>query len=177
MEIMTIVLEGALTHRDSMGNGSVMRVGDIQRMSAGTGVQHSEFNASDEDPVRFLQVWIEPSSAGLEPSYDQLYFVPEERADRLQLVASGRSDERALHLHQDVELYRSTLSAGAVVGYELAPGRLGWLQVARGALTVNGQAMTQGDGLALTGSLALRIEGNTEAEFLLFDMTSTGRPT
>ncbi len=177
MEIMTIVLEGALTHRDSMGNGSVMRVGDIQRMSAGTGVQHSEFNASDEDPVRFLQIWIEPSSAGLEPSYDQLYFVPEERADRLQLVASGRSDERALHLHQDVELYRSTLSAGAVVGYELAPGRLGWLQVARGALTVNGQAMTQGDGLALTGSLALRIEGNTEAEFLLFDMTSTGRPT
>lgn len=177
MEIVSVVLEGALAHRDSMGTGSVMRVGDIQRMSAGTGVQHSEFNASDEDPVRFLQIWIEPSAAGLEPSYAQQYFAAEERADRLQLVASGRPDERALLLHQDVDLYWSTLSAGAAVGYELAPDRLGWLQVASGAVTVNGQALTQGDGLALTGSLALRIEGTAAAELLLFDMTSTGRPT
>lgn len=178
MEILSIVLEGALAHEDSLGNGSVIAPGDIQRMSAGTGVQHSEFNASGEQPVRFLQIWIEPALLGVAPSYEQLHFGPAERADRLQLVASGQptaglTGNRVLSLHQDVDLYRSALAAGASVAHELPAGRLGWVQLLDGAVTVNGQVLAPGDGLALTGPQALRIDSQETAELLLFDMTST----
>lgn len=169
MEIVSYVLEGGLQHRDSLGTGSVIRPGDVQRMSAGTGIRHSEFNASATDPVHFLQIWILPESDGFAPSYEQRSF-GDELTDRLRLVASRDGRDGALTLHRDVDLYAGRLAAGSEVTHALAPGRLGWLQVARGNITVNGQDLDEGDGAAIERLSDLSIAARSDAEVLLFDM-------
>ena len=170
MEIVSVVLDGALQHRDSLGTGSVIRPGDVQRMSAGTGIRHSEFNASPTEPVRFLQIWILPERPGLPPGYEQKAFPAAERRNRLRLVASPDGRDGSLTLHQDVRLYAAALAAGAKVAYAPAAGRHVWVQVARGALTLNGQALREGDGAALSGEPALELAADAEAECLLFDL-------
>lgn len=170
MEIVTYVIEGGLEHADSLGNGSVIRPGDVQRMSAGTGIAHSEFNASRSDVVHFLQIWIVPERAGLTPSYEQRHFAAPERAGRLRLVASQDGRDGSVVVHQDVAAYASVLEPGGQVEHAFAPSRHGWLQVVRGALEVNDVALGPGDGLAATEEMALRIRAREESEFLLFDL-------
>ncbi|HTL69655.1 MAG TPA: pirin family protein [Candidatus Eisenbacteria bacterium] len=170
MEIVTIVLEGALEHKDSMGNGSVIRPGDVQRMTAGTGVTHSEFNASRKDPVHLLQIWILPERAGLKPGYEQTTFPEEDRADRLCLVASGSPKGAAVKIHQDAELFVASLGPGKEVRHALASERHAWVQVARGAVKVNGTALSAGDGAAVGGEKELRIAASAPSEILLFDL-------
>jgi redox-sensitive bicupin YhaK (pirin superfamily) len=170
MEIVTYILEGALQHRDSMGTGSVIRPGDVQRMSAGTGVTHSEFNASSDEPVHLLQIWLFPEKEGLKPSYEQKHFSTEERTNALKLVASRGGAEGSVHINQDVRLYASLLNAGQTVKTELAADRHAWLHVARGALTVNGQALKSGDAVAISNESALEIRASENSEFLLFDL-------
>ena len=170
MEIISYVLEGALAHKDSLGNGSAIRPGDVQRMSAGTGIRHSEFNASATDPVHFLQIWILPEADGFAPSYEQKSFGDAELGDRLRLVASRDGRDGALTLHRDVDLYAGRLKAGPEVDHAFATGRLGWLQVARGSVTVNGQDLREGDGAAIERSPNLSIVAKGDAEILLFDM-------
>ncbi|MEM9056129.1 MAG: pirin family protein [Pseudomonadota bacterium] len=170
MEIISYVLDGALKHEDSMGNGSVIRPGDVQRMSAGTGVRHSEFNASATDPVHFLQIWIMPEKNGIEPSYEQKAFSVADKRDRLRLVGSRDGREGSVTIHQDVDLYASVLSEGTVVTHSLASGRKGWLQVATGSVLLDGRPLAAGDGVAIDGPAAIAIEGAAEAEILLFDM-------
>ncbi len=170
MEIISYVLDGALEHQDSMGNGSMIRPGDVQRMTAGTGVRHSEFNASDTDAVHFLQIWIVPEAQGLEPGYEQKTFGREAKLNQLRLVGSRDGRDGAVVINRDVDLYASILEAGGTLSHSIAGSRKGWLQVARGELSVNGEALAQGDGLALEGSVALTIEASEESEFLLFDM-------
>ena len=170
MEIISYVLDGALEHKDSLGTGSVIRPGDVQRMSAGTGVRHSEFNASDSDPVHFLQIWILPERDGLEPSYEQKAFTDEEKRGQLRLVGSRDGRDGSVTIHRDVDLYASLLAAGDKVGYELGEGRYGWVQVARGAARLDDNELSAGDGVALKGARSLTIEGVDDAEILLFDM-------
>ena len=170
MEIISYVLEGALAHKDSLGTGSVIRPGDVQRMSAGTGIRHSEFNASDKEPVHFLQIWIMPENKGLPPSYEQKNFDVAERSNRLRLVASGTPKDGALKIHQDVDLYASLLDAGARVAHAPATGRGQWLHLAEGKLKVNGVEMKTGDGLAISGEASIAVEATGRSEFLLFDM-------
>ncbi|SCM78262.1 putative Quercetin 2,3-dioxygenase [uncultured Pleomorphomonas sp.] len=170
MEIVSYVLEGALQHRDSLGTGSVIRPGDVQRMSAGTGIRHSEFNASATDPVHFLQIWILPEADGFAPSYEQTTFGDAELSDRLRLVASRDGRDGALTLHRDVDLYAGRLKAGTEVAHAFASGRLGWLQVARGSVAVNGQTLGEGDGAAMERQASLSIVAGSDAEILLFDM-------
>ena len=170
MEIVSYVLEGALQHRDSLGTGSVIRPGDVQRMSAGTGIRHSEFNASDTEPVRFLQIWILPEAGGFAPSYGQSTFGDEGLANRLRLVASRDGRDGALTINRDVDLYAGRLKDGTEVGHAFAPGRLGWLQVAKGGVTLNGQDLDEGDGAAIERQAALTITARGDAEVLLFDM-------
>jgi len=170
MEIVTWVLDGALEHRDSLGTGSVIRPGDAQRMSAGTGIRHSEFNASATEPVHFLQIWIVPARRGLEPGYEQKSFPPESRQGRLALLASGDGRDGALTLNQDADLWGGLLADGEEVRHALAPGRRGWLQVARGTLVANGESLRAGDGLALIDEPALAIAATDAAEILLFDL-------
>lgn len=172
MEILTYVLEGELTHRDSTGGGGVIRPGDVQHMSAGSGVQHSEYNQSSSEAVHLLQIWIKPERAGIPPSYEQKNFPPEERLNRLQLVAARGSEDGALPLHQNAKVYASLLEAGRSLAYELAPGRHAWLQVARGEVTLNGTTMKTGDGAAISKETELKIaaQGESSAEFLLFDL-------
>lgn len=170
MEIVSYVLSGALEHRDSMGNGSVIRPGEVQRMSAGTGVTHSEFNASDTDTVHFLQIWILPEREGLEPGYEQKTFPEAERQGRLRLVAARDGRDGALAIHQDVDLYAALLAPGENLTHPLATGRKAWLQVARGGLTLNGTALAEGDGAAIEGEDAVEIAATGDAELLLFDM-------
>jgi redox-sensitive bicupin YhaK (pirin superfamily) len=167
MEIITYVLEGELSHQDSMGNGSVIRPGEVQRMSAGTGVMHSEKNASDE-LVHLLQIWILPERHGITPSYEQKVFPPAERDGRLRLVASRDGRDGSLTIHQDTDLYTVTLRDGASVTQDLRPGRYGWLQVARGTVTVNGKPLTAGDGVAIEAEPRVTIAG--DGEVLLFDL-------
>ncbi|PKR88158.1 quercetin 2,3-dioxygenase [Pleomorphomonas diazotrophica] len=169
MEIVSYVLEGALQHRDSLGTGSVIRPGDVQRMSAGTGIRHSEFNASATDPVHFLQIWILPEADGFAPSYEQKSF-NDELTNRLRLVASRDGRDGALALHRDVDLYAGRLTAGTEVDHSFAPGRLGWLQVARGSVKINGQDLGEGDGAAIERLPDLSISAQSDAEILLFDM-------
>lgn len=171
MEIISFVLEGALEHKDSMGNGSVIRPGDVQRMSAGTGVRHSEFNASDKDLVHFLQIWILPENNGLEPSYEQKAFSSNEKRGRLRLVGSRDGRDRSVTIHRDVDLYATMLNEGETVLHELAGGRRGWVQVASGSATLNGQQLYPGDGVAIEGPSELQLTGTSEAEILLFDMS------
>lgn len=168
MEIITYVLEGTLEHRDSMGNGSLIRPGDVQRMSAGTGVRHSERNASDDEGVHFLQIWIVPERNGIAPGYEQKQFSVEERTGNLRLVASPTGRDGSVMLHQDAELYVSVL-ANSHLKHELKPGRHAWLQVARGSVSVNGQELAEGDGAAIEGEPSITIQGE-DAEVLLFDL-------
>jgi quercetin 2,3-dioxygenase len=170
MEILTWVLEGALEHKDSMGNGSVIRPGNIQRMSAGTGVTHSEFNPSSEAPVHFLQIWLLPSQRGLPPSYEEKRFPPEALRGRLALIAAGDGREGAVTIHQDADLWAVHLGPGESVSHDLKPGRHAWLQVARGAVTLSGMPLGAGDGAALTGEPAFEISAAAPAEVLLFDL-------
>ena len=169
MEIITYVLEGALAHKDSMGNGSIIHPGDGQRMSAGTGVRHSEANPSTKDPVHLLQVWILPDRHGHEPGYEQKSFHEDEKRGRLRLIASQDGDEGSVTIHQDAKLYVSLLSPGQQVEHELGNGRYGWLQIAKGAVELNDQALTQGDGAA-TDDQNLVIRATAESEILLFDL-------
>jgi hypothetical protein len=170
MEIVTYVLEGALEHEDSLGTGSVIRPGDVQRMSAGTGVTHSEFNHSASELVHLLQIWILPEREGLPPSYEQKHFPAEARRGRLCLVASRDARDGALRIHQDVDLYATLLAAGQSVAHALARGRRAWLQLARGELELNGVKLTAGDGAAVTDEATLRLGAATDAEALLFDL-------
>jgi len=168
MEIITYVIEGALAHRDSMGTGSIIHPGEVQRMSAGTGVMHSEMNASLEEPVRLLQIWILPERRGMPPGYEQKEFSEDERRGKLRLVASNDAREGAVKIHQDVALYASLLNGGPVT-HEFAPNRYGWLQIARGDVEINGQKMKQGDGAAIADERTVTISGSG-AEILLFDL-------
>lgn len=170
MEIISYVLDGALEHKDSIGTGSIIRPGDVQRMSAGTGVQHSEFNASDSDPVHFLQIWIIPEQNGLEPSYEQKAFSDDDKRGQLRLVGSRDGRDGSVTIHQDVSLFASLLANDDEVDYELGEGRHGWLQVARGAVRLDDHELSAGDGVALKGKRALKIQGVNDAEVLLFDM-------
>jgi hypothetical protein len=169
MEILSYVLEGALEHRDSLGTGSVIRPGDVQRMSAGTGVRHSEQNASRTEPVHFLQIWILPDRRGHAPGYEQKTVPESERRGRLRLVASGDGRDGSVTLHQDVALWTGVLAEGEHAELALAPGRHAWVHVARGAATVNGQALGEGDGAALSDERAVTIEGRG-GEVLVFDL-------
>jgi quercetin 2,3-dioxygenase len=170
MEIISYVVSGGLEHKDSLGTGSVIRPGDVQRMSAGTGIRHSEYNASREDPVHFLQIWILPERAGIEPGYEQKAFAPAERTDRLRLVADRHGTDGALTLHQDVRLYATTLTPGAQLEVPLAPGRYAWLQVVQGSLQASEESLAAGDGLALANETSLRLSSKDGAEILLFDL-------
>ncbi len=170
MEIISYVLDGALEHKDNMGNGSVIRPGDVQRMSAGTGVTHSEYNHSEKEPVHFLQIWILPQRTGLPPGYEQISVPAEEKRGRLQLIATGKGQDGAVTLHQDVDLYATILHADEGVGHDLQPGRSAWVQVARGSVTVNEHRLEAGDSLAVKDEPRLNIRGVGEAEVLLFDL-------
>ena len=151
MEIITYVLEGALEHRDSTGNGSVIRPGDVQRMSAGTGISHSEYNHSPTAPVHFLQIWILPERQGLDPSYEQRSFAPEELRDQWRLMAARDGRDGAVVVHQDVDVLAVSWSQGAQVGYHLKAGRHAWMQLARGGVILNGISLKEGDGVAVSG--------------------------
>jgi redox-sensitive bicupin YhaK (pirin superfamily) len=170
MEIISYVLDGALEHKDSMGNGSVIRPGDVQRMSAGTGVRHSEFNASDSDPVHFLQIWILPERKSLEPSYEQKHFAEDDKRGRLRLVGSRDGRDGSVTIHQDADLYATVLGDGDTVSHELAEGRKGWVQVAKGSAMLNEQLLDAGDGVAVEGPATIGLTGTSETEILLFDM-------
>jgi quercetin 2,3-dioxygenase len=170
MEIITYVLSGALEHRDSMGNGSVIRPGDVQRMTAGTGVSHSESNPSDAEPVHLLQVWVLPETGGLPPSYEEKHFSNEERRDRLRLVASKEGRDGSVTIHQDARLYAAVLDAGKTVVHTLAENRYAWLQVGRGTIRLNEMELKQGDGAAVRKESELRITAHDQAELLLFDL-------
>lgn len=171
MEIISYVLEGAIEHRDSLGTGSVITPGDVQIMSAGTGIRHSEFNPSATAPLHFLQIWILPERAGLAPRYDQRTFARERKLNRLCLVGSHDGREESVRISQDVDLYASVLEPGATVGLKTQPGRGIWLQVVAGSAAVNGEAVTQGDGMAIDGVSGIEVIGGAKgAEILLFDL-------
>jgi redox-sensitive bicupin YhaK (pirin superfamily) len=171
MEIVSYVLEGSLAHKDSMGTGSVIVPGDVQYMSAGTGVRHSEFNASDADPLHFLQIWILPDAAGYAPRYGQRRFEDSEKRGRLRLVASPSGEEGSLAIRQDVRIYSSLLGRGEAVRLDLAQGRHAWVQVARGSVEVNGNRLSAGDGLSSSEERTLSISSpEGESELLAFDL-------
>lgn len=170
MEILTYVLQGELAHKDSMGNGSVIRAGEVQRMTAGRGITHSEFNHSPDEPVHFLQIWILPEKKGLEPSYEQRALPDEEKRNRLLLVASRDGGGDSVIIHQDVNVYASSLDPVKAVSFEVQPDRHVWIQVVRGAIEIGGVKLSLGDGVAVEGPERLRITGQENAEFLLFDL-------
>jgi len=172
MEIISYVLEGALAHKDSLGTGSVIRPGDVQRMSAGTGIRHSEFNASKSDPAHFLQIWILPERKGLKPGYEQKTFSDAEKRNKLRLVGSRDGRDGSVTIHRDVDLYASLLDDAQSVTHALKSGRLAWVQVARGTAKLNGEQLYPGDGVAIEERGTIDITGTSdEAEVLLFDMT------
>lgn len=170
MEIISYVLDGALEHKDSIGNGSVIRPGDVQRMSAGTGIRHSEYNHSKTDPVHFLQIWILPEKEGLEPGYEQKAFPREDRSGRLRLVGSRDGRDGSVTIHQAVDLYAGLLGEGDSVSHRLAEGRRAWVQIAKGSATLNGDQLYPGDGAAVAEETAIEITATDQAEVLLFDM-------
>jgi redox-sensitive bicupin YhaK (pirin superfamily) len=170
MEIVTYVLEGALEHRDSMGNGSVIKPGDIQYMSAGTGVTHSEFNASPTEPVHLYQIWMFPEKRGLKPAYDQKNFSEAEKRGKLRLVASPDGRDGSVKIRQDNELYATVLSKGESVSHELKRDRHAYVQVARGKVKLNGKELAEGDGAAISAEKSLELTGVNDAEVLLFDL-------
>jgi quercetin 2,3-dioxygenase len=171
MEIISYVLEGALEHKDSIGTGSVIRPGDVQIMSAGNGIVHSEFNHSKVEPVHFLQIWIEPDRTGIAPRYEQKTFQERDKRGRLLLVASPDGRDGSMTVHQDVELRAAVLEAGQRLAHGLRSGRKAWLQVTRGDLALNGQDLKAGDGAAIDAEPALTLEARSDrAELLLFDL-------
>ncbi|MBX3267919.1 MAG: pirin family protein [Acidobacteria bacterium] len=170
MEIVTYVIEGELSHRDSMGNGETIRPHEVQRMTAGTGVLHSEYS-SPTDKTHMLQIWLLPEKKNLQPSYEQTYFAPEEKQGKLRLVASRGGDDGSVHINQDVRLYASLLSAGDEVKHELAEGRYAWVQLISGELAINGETLKPGDGAAISEETTLELKANADGtEFLLFDL-------
>ncbi len=170
MEIVTYVLEGALEHKDSMGNGEVLRPGEFQRMSAGTGITHSEFNPSESEPVHLYQIWLLPERQGIEPSYEQKEFSASERHNRFRLVASRGADEGSLLIHQDARIYLSSIDTGKQVTHEVQVDRYAWLQVLRGTVMLNGVEMQTSDGAAISDETSLTISATTDAEIMLFDL-------
>lgn len=170
MEIITYVLEGALAHKDNLGTGSTIHPGELQRMTAGTGITHSEFNPSPTEPVHLYQIWIEPDRDGREPSYEQKAFRADSLRDRLRLVASPDGAEGSLTIGQDARLYLAQLQESVSVGPPLAAGRHGWLQVVRGSVALNGTELTAGDGAAIPEETAVKIRAQGPAEVLLFDL-------
>lgn len=170
MEIISIVMEGALAHRDSTGGDGVLRPGEVQRMSAGTGVVHSELNGSETEPVHFFQIWILPQARRITPGYEQKHFPEEERRGQLRLLVSPEGENGALTIHQDVRLYSAILQSGEQVEHPLAAGRGAWIQVARGTVEVNGLALRQGDGAAIEEESRIAIQASEDAEVLLFDL-------
>jgi len=170
MEIVSYIIDGALEHKDSMGNGSVMVSGDVQRMTAGTGVTHSEFNHSSDEPVYFLQIWIEPQQMALEPGYEQKNFTTEDKADQLRLVASQSGRGGSLTIHQDADIYSAVMSPGSALSHAFAAERRGWLQVIRGSLALNDASLKPGDGAAIEDTSEVRLQADEETELLLFDL-------
>jgi len=170
MEIVSYVLAGALEHKDSMGTGSVIRPGDVQRMSAGTGVRHSEYNHSKDEPVHFLQVWILPERRGLEPGYEQRHFSDADKRAGLRLIASREGTDGSVTIHADAKIYAAVVEPGQRLRHALAEHRHAWLQVARGAITLNDRPLVHGDGAAVSGEPALTIAGAERAEVLVFDL-------
>ena len=170
MEIITYVLEGALEHKDSMGNGSVIRPGEVQRMSAGTGITHSEFNHSGSELVHFLQIWILPDREGVTPGYEQRFFPDEEKRNNLRLIASQDGRNGSVTINQDVNLYAALLEPGQEIVHALPVGRHAWVQVARGSVEINGHHLEQGDGAAVSDENQLIVTGKEKAEVLLFDL-------
>ena len=170
MEIITYVLEGKLEHKDSLGTGSVILPGDGQRMTAGRGIRHSEFNPSPTDSVHLLQIWILPEKTGLEPSYEQRSFPESEKRGKLRLIAANNGADGSVRINQDAKLFATLLQNGEEVVYELPNGRHAWLQVARGSVELNGQKLDQGDGAAIGDEPNLKIKGTKDSEVLLFDL-------
>ncbi len=170
MEIVSYVLDGQLEHKDSMGTGSVLKYGDVQRMSAGTGVKHSEFNHSKDQPVHFLQIWITPHSEGLKPGYEEKNFSSEEKKNRLKLIVSPEGKDGSIRINQDAMIYATLLDEGKSVDLSLKPGRHSWVQVARGAIDVNGVALGEGDGAAISEETKLTLKASRGSEFLVFDL-------
>ena len=170
MEILSYVLEGALEHRDSLGTGSIIRPGDVQRMTAGTGVTHSEFNPSATESVHFLQIWLTPDQKGLAPSYEQRTFAPAELSGGLKLIGAKDSRDGAVTIHQDVEVFASRLDPGIAIVHKLRPGRHAWIQIVDGALDVNGTDLSVGDGAAVSDEAELRLRVASDTHFLLFDL-------
>jgi quercetin 2,3-dioxygenase len=170
MEIITYVLEGKLEHKDNLGTGSVIRPGDGQRMTAGSGIRHSEFNPSTTEPVHLLQIWIHPEKESLPPRYEQKSFPQEEKRGKLRLVASREANEGSVKINQDAKLYVTLLKPGEEVTHDFAAGRHGWVQIARGSVELNGQKLNQGDGAAISNESSLGIKGVDDAEVLLFDL-------
>jgi len=175
MEIISYVLAGALAHKDSMGNGSTLRPGDVQRMSAGSGVRHSEFNPSPNEPVHFLQIWIQPAERNIEPSYEEKRFAPEEKRGRLRLIVSPDRADGSLLIHQDARVYAGLLTGSERADLEVAAGRRIYLHVARGALTANGAALGAGDALKITDGAPLALKDGRDAEVLVFDLPGDAR--
>lgn len=171
MEIVTWVLAGALAHRDSLGNGSLIRAGEAQRMSAGTGIEHSEANPSANEPTHLLQIWLRPEQRGLSPGYEQVAFAPEALHNRLCLIADRDGALGAVRLHQQVRVHAARLDPGASVTHDLAPGRIAYLHLATGALTLNGVRLGPGDGARIHAEDRLELHAESSAELLLFDMT------
>ncbi|MDX6614543.1 MAG: quercetin 2,3-dioxygenase [Blastocatellia bacterium] len=170
MEIITYILEGALEHKDSMGTGSVIRPGDLQRMTAGTGVAHSEHNPSDDEPVHLLQIWILPEREALEPSYEQINFAREELRGKLRLIGSSSGRDGSVTIHQDAQVYATVLELNESVTLELKSDRHAWVQVARGALKLNDNYLKQGDGAAVSNESSLTLVGTEPTEALVFDL-------
>ena len=170
MEIISYIIDGALEHKDSMGNGSVMRRGDVQRMTAGSGVQHSEFNPSPDATVHFLQIWILPQTLGLTPGYEQKAFMEEEKSNQLHLIVSRDGRDQSLTIHQDVDLYASLLTADCTLSHLFRKDRKGWLQVVLGDVAINEVHLVAGDGLALQNCDQVRVSALNDTELLLFDM-------
>jgi redox-sensitive bicupin YhaK (pirin superfamily) len=170
MEIITYILEGKLEHKDSLGTGSVILPGDGQRMTAGNGIRHSEFNPSTTEAAHLLQIWIQPEKAGLQPSYEQKSFAETEKRGKLRLIASRDAQNGSVKINQDAQLYVSLLKPGEEVTHEFGPGRHGWLQVARGAVELNGEQLGQGDGAAISEEKKVSIKGTANSEVLLFDL-------
>jgi redox-sensitive bicupin YhaK (pirin superfamily) len=170
MEIISYVIEGALQHRDSIGNGSVMRPGDVQSMSAGSGIEHSEFNASKDEPVHFLQVWIQPNRINAAPTYAQQHYPVAARRGVLRLVASPDGADGSLPIRQDANVYASILAPGETVAHALDAGRRAWVQVVRGALLLNELSLVAGDGVGISDAAELALKAGTDCELLLFDL-------
>jgi quercetin 2,3-dioxygenase len=170
MEIVTYVLEGALAHKDSMGNGSVIKPGDVQYMSAGTGVAHSEFNASDSETAHLYQIWMFPDRQGYKPAYDQKHFTDADKRGKLRLVVSPDGRDGSVQIRQDNELYATVLARGESVEHALKPARHAYVQVARGSVTLNGEPLEAGDGAAISAEKSLQLTGVNDAEVLLFDL-------